>query len=55
MTVKELYVWAVENKAEDLEIEIQYRDDGEYYCGTDIDVIPAIERSAYSDIKVVLL
>lgn len=55
MTVKELYEWAVENKAEDLEIEIQYRDGGGYYCGTDIDVSPTIERSSYSDIKVVLL
>lgn len=55
MTVKELYEWAVENKAEDLEIEIQYRDGGGYYCGTDIDVEPTIERSLHGDIKVVLL
>ena len=26
MTVKELFEWAVENKAEDLEINIQYRE-----------------------------
>lgn len=55
MTVKELYEWAVENKAEDLEIEIQCRDGGGYYCGTDIDVIPTIERSLHGDIKVVIL
>ena len=55
MTVKELYEWATENKAEDLEIEIQYRDGGGFYCGTDIDVSPAIERSEYSDNKVVLI
>ena len=55
MTVKELYEWATENKAEDLEIEIQYRDGGGFYCGTDIDVSPTIERSEYGDNKVVLL
>ena len=55
MTVKELYEWAIENKAEDLEIEIQYRDGGGFYCGVDIDVDPTIERSLYSDNKVVLL
>ena len=33
MTVKELYTWAVEHKAEDLDIEIQCRDDGgDYNC-----------------------
>ena len=35
MTVKELYEWAKQNNAENLDIEIQYRDGGGYYSGTD--------------------
>lgn len=55
MTVKELYEWAVAEKAENLEIEIQYRDGGGTYCGTDVADNPTIERSEYGDNKVVLL
>lgn len=55
MTVKELYEWAIENKAEDLEIEIQYRDGGGFYCGTDINIAPEIEQSEYGNNNVVLL
>ena len=55
MTVKEFYEWAKENEAEDLEIEIQYRDGGGTYCGTDVADNPTIERSEYGDNKVVLL
>ena len=35
MTIKELYDWAVKNNAEELNIEIQYRDGGGYYVGTE--------------------
>ena len=55
MTVKEFYKWAIENKAEDLEIEIQYRDGGGFYCGTDINITPEITQSKYSNNNVVLL
>lgn len=55
MTVKELYEWAIENKAEDLEIEIQYRDSGGFYCGTDFNITPEIAKSEYDNNNVVLL
>lgn len=35
MTIRDLYNWAVANGIEDFEIQIQYRDDGGYYSGTD--------------------
>lgn len=35
MTIKELYEWAKKNNCEEYEVEIQYRDDGGYYTGTD--------------------
>ena len=35
MTIKELYEWAVERGVENYNIEIQYRDGGGYYYGTD--------------------
>lgn len=35
MTVKEFYKWAVEHGCEDVEIAIQHRDGGGYYCGYD--------------------
>ena len=35
MTINELYKWAVQNGVEDYNIEIQYRDDGGIYDGTD--------------------
>ena len=35
MTIKELYEWAVKNNCENYEVEIQYRDSGGYYSGTD--------------------
>lgn len=35
MTIKDLYEFAKENKFEDYEIEIQYRDGGGSYYGTD--------------------
>lgn len=33
MTIRELYQWAEENDALDLEIEVQYRDAAAYYFG----------------------
>lgn len=36
MTIKELYKWAVSHGAENLSVEIQYRDGGGYYNGTDL-------------------
>lgn len=35
MTIRELYEWAKQQGIEDYDIEIQYRDDGGYYDGTD--------------------
>jgi hypothetical protein len=35
MTIKELYEWATDAEFENYEIEIQYRDGGGYYSGTD--------------------
>ena len=57
MTVKELYEWAKRNNAEDLDIEIQYRDGGGCYSGTDICNEPVIcdrEWASHTE-KVVLL
>lgn len=36
MTIRELYEWAEEHDVADCKIEIQYRDGGGYYSGTDI-------------------
>lgn len=33
MTIRELYQWAEENDALDLEIEVRYRDGAAYYFG----------------------
>ena len=35
MTVREFYEWAKRNDCLDFEVEIQHRDDGGYYSGTD--------------------
>lgn len=35
MTIEELYNWAIDNNCKNYEIEIQYRDDGGCYAGTD--------------------
>lgn len=51
MTIKELYDWACKNSVEDFEIEIQYRDSGGYYYGTDSDIVPEI----YANEEVVVL
>lgn len=36
MTIKKLYEWAIDNKVENYDVEIQYRDGGGDYYGTDI-------------------
>lgn len=54
VTIQDLYEWAVKYNAVNLDIEIQYRDSGGYYCGTtdlcasDIE----IEHKPYGDIVV---
>ena len=45
MTVSELYDWAVMNGVENLEIEIQYRDGGGFYNGTDDHIEPQVSFS----------
>ena len=35
MTIEELYNWAIDNNCENYQVEIQYRDDGGFYTGTD--------------------
>lgn len=55
MTIKELYEWAIKNNVENCEVEIQYRDGGGTYYGTDdlyeSDIV--IEEKTYG--KVVIL
>lgn len=55
-TIRELYQWAEENGALDLDIEIQHRDDGGYYYGFD-DPDPCIDDryESYHTPKVVNL
>ena len=57
MTVKELYKWAKQNNAENLHIEIQFRDGGGYYSGRDDCDDPEIcdRKNPYNTEKVVLL
>lgn len=55
MTIAELYNWAVKNHAENLEIEVQYRDDGGWYYGTDDYIEPEITKSEHGNEDVVLL
>ena len=55
MTVKEFYEWAVANNVENLEMEVQYRDDGGCYYGSDNEVIASVTKSNYSDNQIVLL
>lgn len=39
MTIKKLYEWAIENKVEGFEIEVQCRDGGLIVDGTESDLI----------------
>lgn len=42
MTGQELIDWIKKHNAEDAVIEIQYRDDGGFYSGTEDEIVPAI-------------
>ncbi|MBP5597273.1 MAG: hypothetical protein J6Y02_17960 [Pseudobutyrivibrio sp.] len=55
MTGKELIEWIKDKKAEDLQIEVQYRDDGGIYYGRDIYIVPSIEKSEYREDKEVIV
>lgn len=48
MTIRDLYKWAKENKVLDLDVVIQYRDDGGYYYGNEELDYPTIENREYS-------
>lgn len=54
MTIKELYEWAVDNHAEDLDLEVQYRDGGGIYYGTDSELTPIIACNE-NDLLVVII
>lgn len=62
-TIKELYEWAVENKAENLPIGFKYQDGGGYYSGdtfsdmgADYEISITIERvPSATNTKYVLL
>ena len=55
MKGKELIEWIKDNKAEDLQIEVQYRDGGGIYYGRDTDIVPSIEKSEYREDKDVIV
>lgn len=55
MTIKELYEYAKEINREDYEIEIQYRDDGGYYSGTDTTSTPKNEVEFKDEAETVIL
>ena len=55
MTGKELIEWIKDNKAEDLQIEVQYRDGCGIYYGRDTDIVPSIEKSEYREDKDVIV
>lgn len=54
MTIQDLYEWGIKHNAKDLDIEIQYRDDGGYYSGTtDLESSDIkIEHKSYGDVVV---
>ena len=55
MTVEELYQWAKENNVEKCEVEIQYRDGGGIYYGTDELIEEDIEIKIVGNKGVVVL
>lgn len=58
MTVKELYEWAKENNAVDLNIAIQFQDEGGFYSGdtmTENDGEIGVVIAEYNSIAYVLL
>ena len=56
MTIKELYEWAVEHSADNLDVEIQYRDDGGLYYGVDEcnPIIRPKQEDGHTDLVVLL-
>ena len=54
MTIEELITELEEIKEEhgNIEVKIQYRDDGGYYCGYDDDLEPAVENDNNSEFVV---
>ena len=42
MTGKELIKWIIDHKAEDVIVEVAYRDEGGLYFGTDAEIAPII-------------
>lgn len=58
MTVKELYEWAKENNAENLNIAIQFQDEGGFYSEdtmTESDGEIGVKIAEYNSIAYVLL
>ena len=55
MTIKELYEYAKKIGKEDYAIEIQYRDDGGCYLGTDETLYPEVDARFMDETKVVIL
>ena len=48
MTIKELYDWAVENDAEDLELSVQYQDGYfSYQDGSEVEVLDIKRKKGY--------
>ncbi len=54
MKGKELIEWIKANNAEDLYIEIQYRDGSGFHYGRDEQVVPCIEKTDYGERIIVL-
>ena len=48
MTVSELYKWAIKNGIEDYKIEVQFRDAGGDYIGTDGDLFLLVDSDKKS-------
>ena len=57
MTIEELITELEEIKKEhgNIEVKIQYRDDGDYYCGYDDEVLLSVEQHYGDEEEYVLL
>ena len=57
MTIEELITELEEIKKEhgNIEVKIQYRDDGDFYCGYDDDVLLSVEQHYGDEEEYVLL
>ena len=47
MTIRDLYKWAKENNALDLDVVVQYRDSGGYYSGSEDLETPTFQSREY--------